>query len=130
MSTIGKGLEISFVKQMCLHKPSFVHGSDLPADCHLLIIPLSKDNISLYKWNMSSTELFIWQGQKMHKTPHIYKLQPHGRYRNIKRQVLPPASYHLEKLPKKQHRDLPAGPVAETPCSQRRGPGFDRRSRN
>jgi len=76
MSTIGKGLEISFVKQMCLHKPSFVRGSDLPADCHLLIIPLSKDNISLYKWNMSSTELFIWQGQKMHKTPHIYKLLP------------------------------------------------------
>lgn len=64
MSTIGKGLEISFVKQMCLHKPSFVHGSDLPADCHLLIIPLSKDNnISLCKWNMSSAELFIRQGQ-------------------------------------------------------------------
>lgn len=60
--------------------------------CHLLIIPLSKDhNISLYKCNVSSTELFIWQGQKMHpllllyKTIHIYKPQPHGRYRNIKR---------------------------------------------
>ena len=39
--------------------------------------------------------------------------------------VLPPVSYHLEKLTKKQHRDFPAGPVAKTPCSQCRGPGFN-----
>lgn len=44
--------------------------------------------------------------------------------------VLPPVSYHLEKLTKKQHRDFPAGPVAETPGSHCRGPGFDLWSRN
>lgn len=39
----------------------------------------------------------------LHKTVNIYKPQPHGTYRNMKRQVFPLVPYNLEKLVKKQH---------------------------
>lgn len=47
-----------------------------------------------------------------HETINIYQPQPHGRYRNMKRMVLPLIPYKLEKLVKKQHLSCPGENLA------------------
>ena len=36
----------------------------------------------------------------------------------------------LGEMENRKNRDFPGGPVAKTPCSQCKGPGFDSWSRN